>query len=241
MAIWAAYQNIAASKAREQAENMIETRDQLAPLKQDIDSLLKKEAALRQIANGYTNAEADHAFWMDTLAELRGAFASDAVWLTDLVPIHGFDPAKALDPALDPKRTQNGQPVVKPEFFAAQYGSSALTNIKVEQPEPQRGRRPAAPSPTSEPTANAIRINGFWRENPKSQNVVSELLKRLRDKSVAFKFSIPDPKDPKRSIVIVDDQNIGKFMSITSVSAQSGDLAQPFEITLPLAREVAIK
>jgi hypothetical protein len=142
MAIWAAYQNIAASKAREQADSMIDTRDQLAPLKQDIDSLLKKETSLRQIASGYTNAEADHAFWMDTLAELRGAFASDAVWLTDLVPIHGFDPAKALDGFLQPMGGYKGYGLALMVDLLAGVMSDAayLTHVKswVDAPdEPQ--------------------------------------------------------------------------------------------------------
>jgi len=38
-----------------------------------------------------TRQEEDHAFWMDVLAEVRGAFASDAVWLTEFAPIHGYD------------------------------------------------------------------------------------------------------------------------------------------------------
>ncbi len=239
MAAWAVFQNVAASKAEDLARSMMEQRDNLAPLKTKIGGALKKESALRQIASAYTGAEADHVFWVDLLAEVRGAFASDAVWLTDLEPITGFDAAKALDPAFDPKKTRNGKSLVKPEFATAPYGSSPLVEIK---PEPPTGRpRRNAPAPKLEVTANAIRIKGFWRENPKSQNLVSEMLKHLGDKSGIFNFTIPDPKSPKQAINLLDDQNLGKIMTITLVSANSGDLAQPFEITLPLAREVVIK
>ena len=48
---------------------MEESRETLAPLKADIDQLLKKEDALRQIATGYTDAESAHVYWMDLLAE----------------------------------------------------------------------------------------------------------------------------------------------------------------------------
>ena len=99
VSVWAIMQNVAASKAADKARTMAEQRDSLAPEKTKIDALLKKEAALRQIANAYTGAEADHAFWMDLLAEVRGAFASDAVWLTDLEPIHGYDAALGAWPA----------------------------------------------------------------------------------------------------------------------------------------------
>jgi len=201
--------------------------------------MLKKEAALRQIASGYTDAESNHSFWVDLLAEVSGAFASDAVWLTDLEPITGFDPTKVLDPAFDPKKTANGKPVVRPEFYNIAYGTSAIMEIRNEQPTQRRGSR--TPEAAPEPTANAIRIKGFWMENPRSQNVVSALLKNLRDKSPNFNFTVTFPKDPKRTVDLLDDQNLGKIMTITSVVTEGGNLAQPFEITLPLAREVVIK
>ncbi len=72
VALWATFQNIAASKASEEALTMEQSRETLAPLKADIDQLLKKEDALRQVAGGFTNAESDRVFWMDLLAEVRG-------------------------------------------------------------------------------------------------------------------------------------------------------------------------
>ena len=80
------------------------------PVKTQIDGLLKKEATLRQIASGFTGAEADHVFWMDLLAEVRGAFASDAVWLTDFEPIHGYDPAGGAWPQDRRHKGPNGNP-----------------------------------------------------------------------------------------------------------------------------------
>lgn len=261
MATWALYQNAATAKATDKARTMIEQRDDLAPLKTRIDGLLKKEDALEKIAEKYVAAEIAHSSWMDLLAEVRGAFASDAVWLVDLEPISGYDPAKALAPAADGKQAPNGKAVIKPDFFSAPYGTPIFTEPKIEA-APKAPRPPKAPKatgkknskapaavpvvPVAPPTppdsiANAIRITGFWRENPKSQNIVSELLKKLSEQSASFKFTIPDPKDPTQSINLVDGQNLSKIMTITSVSAQSGDLAQPFEITLPLAREVIIK
>jgi len=256
MASWAAFQNIVATKAADKARTMTEQRDKLAPLKSQINALLEKEAELGEIAAEYINAEISHSSWMDLLAELRGAFASDAVWLIDIEPISNYDPVKALMPAVEGKQVTNGKPVIKPDFFTTPYGDSGLVEIKVEQAPPP----PPPPKATSgkkkkkknaaaaavraappEATANAVLIRGFWRENPKSQNLVPELLKQLSEKSASFKFIIPDPKNPKQSINLVDDQNLSKIMTITSVTAKTGDLAQPFEITLPLAREVIIK
>ncbi|MCX6868870.1 MAG: type IV pilus assembly protein PilM [Verrucomicrobia bacterium] len=234
MGIWAVYQNVAASAAADKARTMTEARDNLAPKTQRIDELLLKETDLRQIAGAYTGIEADHVFWMDLLAEVRGAFASDAVWLTDFEPMNGFDPLRVLGPKTEASKGPNGQAIVRPEFVSNTYGLSSLADIQLQSPE----QKTNAKEPTHV-TANAVRIKGFWRENPKSQNLVSELLKSLRDKSTCFRFALKDPKDPQRTLDLLDNQNLAKFLLI-SVSTKSGELAQPFEITLPLTREVTI-
>jgi type IV pilus assembly protein PilM len=237
MGAWAAYQNIAASSARDRARTMAEQRDSLAPVKTEIDALLKKEATLRNIAAAYTSVESDHAFWMDLLTELREAFASDAVWLTELEPLNGYNPLmqQAAEPA--GRKVQNGKPVVKPDFISTRFGASSLADIKIEAPQPQprpgqqRGQQQQRPA---EVTANAVRIKGFWRENPKSQNAVSVLLNNLREKSTGFRFKV---KGPNGADVVLSDEQI---LDIT-VTGKAGELGLPFEITLPLAREVAIK
>jgi hypothetical protein len=170
---------------------------------------------------------------MDLISEVRGAFASDAVWLTDFEPVSGFNAAKALGPKLAPgARDSNGQEVVKQEFFNNAYGTSSLNDIRPDATAPA-ARRPG-PAQAASATANAIRIQGFWRENPKSQNLVSELLKNLREKSTGFRFTV---KDAKGADVALSDEQI---MAIT-VEGEPGDLGLPFQITLPLAREISIK
>jgi len=242
MGAWAGFQSVAATAAADKARTMAEQRDSLAPLKRQVDDLLKKEAGLRLVASGYTRAEDDHVFWMDLLAELRGAFASDAVWLTSLEPIAGYDALKALEPKTGSSPGANGQAAVKADVFSGPYGASSLTeianataNATAEAKPVAKGRGAASTAVVaSGPAVNALRIKGFWRENPKSQNVVSELLKNLRDKSVNFRFKV---KDAKGGDVGLTDEQI---LSIT-VTGKPGELALPFEITLPLAREVAIK
>ena len=248
MGAWTFMKNLAATKAAEEARSMLEQRDSLAPLKSQIDGLLKKETALRRIADAYTGLESDHAFWMDLISEVRGAFASDAVWLTDLEPISGYDLA-SLDPKASPgARTSaaNGKEVVKEEFSNTDYGASSLNQIQpVAAAAATPGKRPAqapattkrpgqAPAPAATTMANAIRIKGYWLDNPKSQNVVSELLKNLREKSTSFRFTI---KDAKGGDIVLSDEQI---LAIT-VEGAPEDLGLPFQITLPLAREVAVK
>ena len=225
-AAWAALQNVAAAKAADSARTMAEQRDTLAPVKTRIDSLLKREAELKRIAGAYVSLEADHAFWMDLINELRQAFASDAVWITDFEPLMDYNPLRQDGPRNQPKAGQ-GKPLVKADFATAKYGNSSLAVPQGDQPA----------------LANAVRIKGFWRENPRSQNVVSELLKNLREKSTSFRFTAEPPPPAngrpgrpgqKGEPVTLSDEQI---LDIT-VSGEPGELGLPFEITLPLARKV---
>ncbi|MEO7101515.1 MAG: Amuc_1101 family PilM-like pilus complex protein [Luteolibacter sp.] len=235
MAAWAAFQNIAASKAEEETKKMEDQRNTLGPFKKDIDALLKNEEGLRQIASGFTNAEAAHTAWMDVLADVRGAFASDAVWLTDFEPVSEYDPllnGRDATGKPDPK-AKSGKTVIKNEFATTAYGTSALADLKVEQAAPvKKGAQPVAAGAV---TANAVRIKGFWRENPKSQNIVSELLKNLREKSSSFRFTVKDSKGA--DVVLSDQQILGSIAS----TIKSGELASSFEITLPLSHEIVVK
>ena len=194
---------------------------------------MKKEDNFRQVASGYTDAETAHSYWMDVIAELRGAFASDAVWLTDFEPLNGYSPPVGAKPAGGKQdgKLQSGKAVIKNDFASTVYGSSSLLDIKVEE-APVQGKRgaPAAPGAV---TANAVRIKGFWRTSTNA-NVVSDLLKNLRDKSSTFRFTV---KNEKNADVVLSDPQI---LDIT-VTGKAGELGLPFEITLPLAREVAIK
>ena len=232
---WAAFQHLAASKAGEEALKMADQRNALAPLKGQIDGLLTQEKNLRAIADSYTNTEFAHSVWMDTLSEVRGAFASDAIWLTDFEPLIGYDLATAgKKPEPGKAKNQNGKSLIKPEFATSAYGTTSLTLAKTEElaaPEGQ-GRKPAAA--IAPDAANAVRIKGFWRANPKSHNIVSELLKRLREKSTAFQFLVKDANG--KDIALTDDL----ILDVT-VSGKAGELGLPFEITLPLVTPIAIR
>lgn len=237
LATYAVFQNIAGSKAAEAALAMEEQRAGLEPFKTEIEALLKKEEAVRTVAASYTDAESDQVFWMDLLAEVRGAFASDAVWIVDLEPLQGYVPLVIAPVAGDkkapaPQVIQAAKSIVKPDFAASTYGTSSLVDIKLDAVAIP-GKKPATPT-SGIVTANAIRIRGFWRDTPKKQDVVSEILKNLREKSTSFQFKI---KDEKGVEVPLPDE---KILDIT-VAGQPGELGLPFVITLPLAREVASK
>jgi len=236
VATWTALQVVAAGKAADLHRTMKETKETLAPLAGDIQALLATQASYQEVANNFTSAESDHAFWLDLLSELGGALASDAVWITDLEPLKDFNPLEPA-PKTPPASGQaiSGSPVVKSDFFTSPYGSSGMNEFRSDAAEgPTRGAK--SPSPVATTLfANAVRIRGFWRENPDSQNVVSKLLKRLRDKPGSFSFTAKGPDG--KPVQLKDEQ----VLKITIASSEGGELAFPFEIALPLAREVRIK
>ena len=233
---WVILHSAAASKAEDEARTMTELRDKLSPIHGQIQRQIKREAKLREVAELYTQSEADRVFWFDLIAELRGAFASDALWLTEFEPLTGFDPKRLITGEEEKSRFENGQSVVNFNFAQVDYGLSALAPLRETNSNPRgRGRKEV-------PMTDAIRIRGFWRENPQSQNIVSQMLKDLQEKSTSFNFEVEAGRGRNtETINLTADQYIGRILSVTSVPETPEDLAQPFEIILPLSRKVAFK
>jgi type IV pilus assembly protein PilM len=234
-AAYAGLKAAAASEAASAAKRMSDAKENFEPLKAQITTALNREDELRKIATGYTGAEQDRTFWIETIGELRGAMASDVVWLTELSPLAGYNPfAATLKDA--PKDAGEGKDVVKNEFPTLAYGTSALADVRVDAPAPvAKGKKgPPVAAPAVENKANAIRVRGLWRSNPKAQNAVSELVSRLKEaRHFKFKMTGPDGKETELS-----DGQIIKQLTVTSAN---GEFALPFELVLPLSREVTIK
>ena len=84
--------------------------------------------------------------------------------------------------------------------------------------------------------ANAILVKGFWRENARSQNIVSDLLKRLRENSEVFTFEIEG--DEKGEMITLGDERISEILT---GAREEGDLAFSFSIILPLKQPIQVK
>ncbi|NJM36452.1 MAG: type IV pilus assembly protein PilM [Akkermansiaceae bacterium] len=129
---WAAGQHLAASKGAEKELSTTEAMEKLAPLKGEVETLLKEEGDIRKIATGYTSAEENRSYWMDLLSEVRGAFASDLVWLTDFEPIANYDPLATgvgANGKVD-RKFKSGASLIKQDFFNVTFGTSALNEVK---------------------------------------------------------------------------------------------------------------
>ena len=228
---WAVLANVAAGNAGDRARTMKDTEEILVPIETQISGLLKKEKALSEVAKSYTEIETNHAFWFDLMGELRAAFASDSVWLTEMTPLYNYNPIKP--PAAGATRVVP-IPAVKADFASAQANSSSIADPPAAPPGP--GKPGAGKQAPVLPVANAILIRGFWRDNPLSQNVVSTCLERLRANSVTFNFNA---KDEKGKPVELKSEQIIK--SISAGASTEGDLSFPFELILPLARPVSVR
>lgn len=230
IAAWGVMNTIAAGKAEKEKESLAEQEAELKRSADPIKRQLKKQADLAALAGQYTKAEDERTFWLDALQELRAGLASDAVWITDFEPLHNYDPFGG------PK---SGKSVVRGEFASAGYGTSGLEAIKVDVPLVRGRPDPKAPEPVA--TANAIRIKGFWRANDRNSNVVLDLLKRLRDTPEHFSFTgYPVDEQGKKAKEPVELQEKELVKELQADPAEE-DFAAPFELVIPLSREVPIK
>lgn len=232
LAAWAVLGTLAASKAEREAAGMAEQQQQLEAFWNPIKSQFRKQAQLVELASQYTSAESDRVFWLELLQELKAGFASDAVWITDLEPLHNYSALAGED------KSKAGKSVVRGEFATNQYGSTGLESIKVDVPQ-VKGKKPDPKAPEPTPTANAVRIRGFWRDNPRSANIVYDLLKRLRAEPQHFTFQAVEtpPKGKPMTVDLKDEQIVKKLESAPAEE----DFAAPFELVIPLSREVPVK
>jgi type IV pilus assembly protein PilM len=233
--VWTAFQYLASTQAEERSRTMSETQQSLAPIAAQIRGLIQKEKEMGVVADAYTKIESDHVLWFDLMNELSSAFASDAVWITEMTPLYNC-PVLEKD-----KKSESSKPqfAVKSDFSSNQNKQSAINDM-VQPAQVNPGNRPVinnrlAPAKV-ENLAQAILIKGFWRENPRSQNVVSDLIKQLRENSTVFRFTSKEANG--KETTITDEQ---LYSSIASSANEKGDLAFPFEITLPLTRSFSVK
>ncbi len=237
VATWAGLQQFAAAKASDEARTMSEVSENLSPQASTINSLIKKEQQLNTVAKAYTDIQADHTYWFDVLSEVREALASDSVWLTELTPVYGYNPVPSTEPGASQPPIHHAIPK---NFSSNASATGSMIHsppvLKVEEPKKGGNSKKKKNTKNAEPPkdlANAIYIRGFWRENPRSQNIVSDLLKNLRESSTVFNFKVIVDK---KEIILSDEQLLKP-----SASGGEDDLGFPFELILPLAKPVAVK
>jgi len=219
----------AAGKAVAAAEEMDSQLSSLKGPANGISAELKKEEKLKAIAGSYTKADEQRIFWADLYAELNQAFASEAVWITDMDPVAGYNPFA---------EKPGGKSVVKADFGSGSYGQSSLEKVEVKPVQEGRPRRGQAPPAAVAAPVNVIRVKGFWLKNPDNQNIVFKLLGRLKEnaKDGSSHFTFAMGKGDKRKEL---EQN--QLAPTVEMAPAEGAFAAPFELILPLAESVPYK
>ena len=225
------FKSQAAATAAKKADEARAQLEQLQSLSGPISGQIKKRDQLKEIASLYIGADEARIFWLDALTELSGAFASDAVWITDFDPIANYNP-------LDEKAP--GRSVVKAEFVSSTDAASSLEDLVTKVPvqgRPKRGQPTEMEVPAK---IKAIRIKGFWLNKAgASANTVFGLLDRLgeniKDGNSHFTFTVKDGNG--------NDVTLEKTKLAPTVQADpaEGEFAAPFELVIPLAKPISYR
>ena len=108
-----------------------------------------------------------------------------------------------------------------------------------------RKARNAAPAPEITPTANAIRLKGYWRPgegNPRGSNLIFDLLKKLRENPQHLKFTATstDAKTKKSETVDLKDDQLVKQLGLPDSVVVARDIVETGNTSaasIPLATE----
>jgi type IV pilus assembly protein PilM len=238
LAAWALFNTLAKANAEGELKGLTEQKAGLEQYNTPLQSQFKQQDSLVARASQYTKTEEERSFWPGAIQEIQAGFASDAVWITDFEPLFGY---QALE------KDNKPLPTVKNEFYTLSYGNSGMAGIKVEAPKTgPKPKKDAPAAPEITPNANAIRITGFWRTNPRQSNIIYDILKKLRANPQhlnfeALPFTPASGKTPAKfgtEPVALADQDIVKQLD-TAPAAE--EFAAPFVIVIPLSREVPIR
>ena len=231
MAAFGLLKSKAASDAEERLAALKQEKETLAQTGVPMENLLRKESQLKATAQAYITAKLNQTFWVAALNEITTHFSSQYVWSVDMAPVRGYDPLKKKVEAGQPD--VNGESVVKDDFGANSTTSSIIAKVATATSAPSK----ANTNTTDSSTFNAIRIKGMWRDNPDKQNVVNKLLASLQGStSTIFKFS---GLNPDKSVAEFPKENI--LIKLQSAEDEKEKYAWPFEIVLPITREVPAK
>ena len=216
LALMQAAENV--SKEADEVESQLQV---LSTPAGGIDRQISKEEELRAIATTYTDGEAARLYWPELYAELSHAFASEFVWITDFDPVANYDP--------NAEKPEPGKSVIKREFTSTAYGVSSLNDVTTKIP----GRSKRDPVTEIPADITAIRLRGFWLDNPDNQNVVHKLVANIQENidggQSHFTFTVGEGKEARQ----LEKSEIAPILEADPVE---GEFAAPFELVLPLAK-----
>lgn len=213
--IWAGAQFSFAKVADEKLNEVKTSFNKLKPFGRQLKALQIKRGQLDVIGNEYTEVIKNRYRAVERLEELRGYFASEIVWLDSVEDLIDYVPGEDAG-----EKKGDDFVYVSKGFKDISYGSPATKPIA----EPSNKKPQAQAS-----LINAVRIKGYWRNNPKGQQVVFEILERIKESTGSSFTLLFNGKE-------LDD---GEILSIQSVINED-EISAPFIMTLPLANPVSV-
>lgn len=201
---WAGMQAYSNAASKKKLSTLDQEVAALKPFEGQLKALNKKRDKLDVISADFSGMIEDRFRSIEHLDELRKHFTSEVVWL------------KSIEDVVDYKFSDNvseeagkSNQLVNLEFDTISYGSSALTSA-------------------AEAKINAIRVAGYWRDNPDSQQAVFKILENIKkSENSPFTFEI----DGKQ----LDDNQVLQIQS----SIPSEEYKASFTMILPLVSAIS--
>ena len=212
---WAIAQCYFVKVADEKLRNIQTSVDDLKPYGDQLESLHADRVKLDTIGNEYTRVIQDRYRSVERLEELKGYFASEIVWLDSVADLIDYAPEK------DDEETRGE------DFY---YVSNGFKDISYGSPATKAIAESAnKKSATQNSFINAVIIKGYWRDNPKGQQVVFEILERIKESpNSSFALLFNDKE--------LDDSEILSMQSVIN----EDEISAPFTMILPLKNPVVV-
>jgi len=194
------YNNVTSKSKVAELEGELTT---LKPFEQKLTSLNKKKDKLDVISEDLSSVIEDRFRSIGHLDELRKHFTSEVVWLSSIEDLTAYSFGDKSAASSD-KKTSNE--LVDIDFDSLGYGTSAIITTAGGEQE-----------------VNAIKVKGFWRDNPASQQAVFKILENIKNSpNSPFTFEI-DGKN-------LDDNQVLQIQS----SIPNEEYKASFTMILPL-------
>ena len=195
LGIWAATKFLAANKAEEKRDAMIERQDELSPYAGKLAEWDDSVYGIEVVGAEYAKYEDERTSWVGILNEIRGYFVSETVWITELRPYVNYVPGTP----------ESGKSYFKGGFERLAYGETFVDSKSKD-----------AKSLVGEPSINAVRIDGFWRAgvDKKAHRAVDEIFERIKAGVTAANQAAEDSEGALESET---------YFRLTKIDPDSGD------------------
>ncbi len=211
--VWSGAQFQLNTSSKAEVENLSSRVSALKPFEQKLSKLQRDIISRDKEGEQYISLFNERFGAVSRLDEVRALFSSEYLWLESVEDLVDYVPVD-----LGEEKITDASLVVD-NFDTLSYGE---TSLKTFAKSTTRGK-------AKEHQINAIKVTGYWRDNPKGQNIVYTILedmKKLEASSFIFEM------DGKA----LDDNQILAIQS----TMKSEEYKAPFTVILPLKETITL-